>query len=381
MRFVGRSLVAGLAARPALAAVITVNSTADNTTDDDVCTLRKAIEVANGTLVRDECGAGDAGQDEIRFAASTNTDDIDLALGQLVTDDDLRIVGNGPSNTIVDGNNATRVLVVNGGVEAELVGLTIRDGNSAGDGGGIFNEFNTTTLRVTILADSTPENCFVVSGSLASTGFNLSDDDTCAAFFTATGDRNNTDPELGPLANNGGPTRTHALLPGSPAIDAIDGSCPPPSSDQRGVARPQDGDGSSSRRCDIGAFEVEEEEAAEAAAPAVARGPDPRPETVGDEPNKKKPTEEQELQKERTNTGGRDDVATEGNVLAVHCDEEPHWVLIANRDGDVKLLLHHEARAACREIRVGDYLEASGEKEHEQLFEAHDLTIRRGRGR
>lgn len=58
------------------------------------------------------------------------------------------------------------------------------------------------------------------------------------------------DPLLGPLANNGGPTTTHALLAGSPAIDAgTSEGCP--ATDQRGVARPQ---GSA---CDIGSFERE----------------------------------------------------------------------------------------------------------------------------
>jgi hypothetical protein len=56
------------------------------------------------------------------------------------------------------------------------------------------------------------------------------------------------------LANNGGPTRTHALVPGSPAIDTVtDGTCPPPATDQRGVPRFQDGDGGVA--CDSGSFE------------------------------------------------------------------------------------------------------------------------------
>jgi hypothetical protein len=63
-----------------------------------------------------------------------------------------------------------------------------------------------------------------------------------------------SDPLLGPLQNNGGPTKTHALLPGSPAIDAgNDAVCaadPVNGLDQRGVARPQ---GAS---CDIGAYEA-----------------------------------------------------------------------------------------------------------------------------
>ncbi|HEX2244259.1 MAG TPA: choice-of-anchor Q domain-containing protein [Gammaproteobacteria bacterium] len=58
------------------------------------------------------------------------------------------------------------------------------------------------------------------------------------------------------LANNGGPTRTHALPAGNPAIDAVmDGTCPPPSTDQRGIKRPQDGNGDSGVACNIGSFE------------------------------------------------------------------------------------------------------------------------------
>ena len=57
------------------------------------------------------------------------------------------------------------------------------------------------------------------------------------------------DGQIGPLADNGGPTWTHALLPGSPALDAADDAiCP--ATDQRGTARPQ------GPHCDIGAFEL-----------------------------------------------------------------------------------------------------------------------------
>jgi len=59
---------------------------------------------------------------------------------------------------------------------------------------------------------------------------------------------NNTEPKLGPLADNGGPTLTMALLPGSPAIDAGDTSLAP-ATDQRGFPRP------AGLAADIGAFE------------------------------------------------------------------------------------------------------------------------------
>ena len=83
----------------------------------------------------------------------------------------------------------------------------------------------------------------------------VSDPSGCVISGTTAGNQLGTDPRLGPLADNGGPTLTHALLPGSPAIDAVTaGNCP--AADQRGVSRPQDGTGDGVRACDIGAFEV-----------------------------------------------------------------------------------------------------------------------------
>ena len=98
-------------------------------------------------------------------------------------------------------------------------------------------------MQNTIVAYNGPANC---NAALTSNGHNLEDGNTCG--FNATGDQPNTDPLLGPLADNGGDTLTHALLPGSPAIDA--GVCIAEiTTDQRGVARPQ------GTTCDIGAYE------------------------------------------------------------------------------------------------------------------------------
>jgi beta-glucanase (GH16 family) len=83
--------------------------------------------------------------------------------------------------------------------------------------------------------------------SLTSGGHNLVQDGSCSP--VASDQVVGGDVHLGPLANNGGPTLTHALLPGSPAIDLADAATSPPT-DQRGVSRPQ-GSGP-----DTGAYEA-----------------------------------------------------------------------------------------------------------------------------
>lgn len=75
---------------------------------------------------------------------------------------------------------------------------------------------------------------------------------------------NPIDPRLGPLQENGGPTKTHALLFGSPAIDAVSDECgcitigdspEAVDQDQRGELRPMDGNMDREAYCDIGAYE------------------------------------------------------------------------------------------------------------------------------
>jgi hypothetical protein len=79
---------------------------------------------------------------------------------------------------------------------------------------------------------------------------------TATCVITATASLIGVDPLLGTLADHGGNTLTYNLLPGSPAIDAgSPNGCP--DHDQRGIDRPQDGDGSGGAQCDIGAYEAE----------------------------------------------------------------------------------------------------------------------------
>jgi CSLREA domain-containing protein len=101
-------------------------------------------------------------------------------------------------------------------------------------------------------SDEHGANCFAAT-DIQSQGHNIEDQNDCD--FNSSGDRRNQDPRLGPLANNGGPTRTHRLLKNSPAIDSANNSgCP--GVDQRGENRPEDGDKDGNDRCDKGAFEV-----------------------------------------------------------------------------------------------------------------------------
>jgi len=111
------------------------------------------------------------------------------------------------------------------------------------------NYFTNVTVitKNSIVAMNTPSNCDATqTGSL---GVNLDSDGSCPGFAHTTVEAL----RLAPLANNGGPTETHSLLPGSIAIDAaadcttVDGKAI--TTDQRGVIRPQ------GKACDVGAFE------------------------------------------------------------------------------------------------------------------------------
>jgi len=132
--------------------------------------------------------------------------------------------------------------------------------NPSPAGGGIYQaaQYLTETLSLasTIVANSPAGgNCFVdpTGFPLGSNGYNLSSDGTCAPEFTQTGDLNGVNPNLGPLAYNGGPTLTLRPLFPSPVMDAIplgvNGCGTTITTDQRGLPRATDG------RCDIGAVE------------------------------------------------------------------------------------------------------------------------------
>jgi hypothetical protein len=125
---------------------------------------------------------------------------------------------------------------------------TIADNIVTGSVTGAITSYSTMIVKNSIIANNGSINCYKAGGNWTSLGNNIDSGTTCN--FTAIGDKQNTDPVLGSLQNNGGYTPTMALEPDSPAID--NGSATGfPATDQRGVVRPQ---GVAS---DIGAYEFE----------------------------------------------------------------------------------------------------------------------------
>jgi predicted outer membrane repeat protein len=146
------------------------------------------------------------------------------------------------TNSTIAGNSASPVGgSIHGYSGANALTFVTISGNSGSDSldGTAF------TLRGTIVDDNAANNCSAAPTDL---GFNIDSGATCG--FSGTGSLSNTNPLLGALAGNGGPTQTMAPGAGSPAIDAVTAGCPPPATDQRGITRPQ------GARCDIGAVEA-----------------------------------------------------------------------------------------------------------------------------
>ena len=166
------------------------------------------------------------------------------------------------SNSTLSGNSAEfGGGIGNGAAVSDISEVTVSNstlsGNSAtGNGGGIYNAQGGATLELSntiVNAGSSGENIFNDGGTVSSHGYNLTSDDG-GGYLTGPGDQINTDPALGPLQDNGGPTFTHALLLGSPAINAGDPSfTPPPFYDQRGLGFDRVVNG----RIDIGSLEVQ----------------------------------------------------------------------------------------------------------------------------
>jgi hypothetical protein len=170
------------------------------------------------------------------------------------------------TNVTISDNTVTAANGEGGGIltfgPMSLNNVTIA-GNKAGFGGGLeVANASVVSLANSILANNVAAgvplgmDCFLsVGSSINSLDYNLVQQvGGCLIGGTTTNNVTGVDPALGPLADNGGPTKTRAVGVGSVALDAANNAtCV--AADQRGIVRPQDGDGVGGAQCDIGAFE------------------------------------------------------------------------------------------------------------------------------
>ncbi|MGK2948414.1 MAG: choice-of-anchor Q domain-containing protein [Acidimicrobiales bacterium] len=156
--------------------------------------------------------------------------------------DHVTMAGNSASGPQGDALNAGGAIGV--GSEGEVtVTSSIIEGSIEGE----------PVLRPAAVGDPIANCTLAEGGVLTSGGGNVVSDDTCNA-IQAT-DQADTAANVGALGDNGGPTFTMALTASSPAVDAAGTTCSVPD-DQRGVARPQDGNGDGTNGCDSGAYEL-----------------------------------------------------------------------------------------------------------------------------
>ncbi|HEX9961156.1 MAG TPA: FG-GAP-like repeat-containing protein [Pyrinomonadaceae bacterium] len=195
------------------------------------------------------------------------------------------------NNSTVSGNKVTQANGSTGGggisnsqggsltvTNSTVSGNSVNQASGApGMGGGILVSSGTGTLTNVTIAENFAPTCGGVcastlksrnsifannlagefpdyGGTFDSLGYNLVEIMTATITGDQTGNIYGQDPQLAPLANNGGATSTHALNASSPAIDAASPNNFPPL-DQRGFVRPADGNGDGVLRADIGAYE------------------------------------------------------------------------------------------------------------------------------
>ena len=172
----------------------------------------------------------------------------------------LRLTNSTVSGNTVSGNFDEDFMPIGGnggGIynigTVELLNSTVSGNTAENGGGGISSDrIGIVALRNTIVAGNAGFDGPDARGTFTSRGTNLIGDVSGSSGWGPS-DLLNVGPLLGPLQDNGGPTHTHALLPGSLAVDAAsNAACP--SEDQRGVLR-KDGDKDGTVTCDIGAFE------------------------------------------------------------------------------------------------------------------------------
>ena len=237
------------------------------------------LTITSSTLSGNTASQGGAifnDEGTLTITSSTISDNSARAGGGVVSDTDLSGVTTTITNSTISGNSAT----VRGGGFFNFDGLSVIEhstitNNTAptgtGSGAASFGSALTRTEVLSTIISANPGtdvDAGQPNNTFVSKGYNLIGTGNATGAFNQTGDQTGvTDPKLGALSNNGGPTQTHALLSGSPAINAIpqgaNGCGTTFTEDQRGVSRPQ---GSA---CDIGSFELESPTSPDTEAPRV----------------------------------------------------------------------------------------------------------------
>ena len=251
-------------------AITIINSTVSGNTADGGGggVAGNAITIINSTVSGNTANFDGGGVYNAVAATITNS----TVSGNTSTRDGGGIASNGAvtlTNSTVSGNTAIRngggVYINNGGTITNSTianNIADADNDGIGNGGGIFRNAGIVTIANSIIASNfdTPNNTGAgainpdVSGIFTDNGNNLIGDTTGSTNFTVSTllgtAANRLNPQLTPLANNGGLTQTHALLPNSPALNAGNNSFAVVN-DQRGLPRISNG------TVDIGAFEFQ----------------------------------------------------------------------------------------------------------------------------
>jgi LPXTG-site transpeptidase (sortase) family protein len=262
-----------------------------NVIDDPILTLNN-ITLSNGYA---DDGGGISNYGTLTIMDSTlsgnNAVSIDISSaygGAIINSGTLTIQNStftGNSATSLSNSGALGGAIHNGGGAVTIINSTFSDnhaidnGSGGGHGGAVTSSSTLTIKNSTFSGNSTSdsiggidtggtlylENSILANNTANGVGSDCSNFGTLATNINNLIENNNSlnpcgvpsltaDPNLGPLQDNGGPTHTMALLPGSPAIDAgnntVCTTSPVSGLDQRGTTRPQ---GST---CDIGAYEV-----------------------------------------------------------------------------------------------------------------------------
>ena len=171
----------------------------------------ESLEVNNSTVVGNSATYGGGGVFNIAYTGA----EAFLQISNSTISGDSAQTGGGVDNESDDGGAAAHISnsTFSGNLASGSGGSSVS--NFTQDQGGAAVHLNDVILQ----GGATGGNILNQGGSVISDGYNLSND-SCGGFLTGPGDRTNIDPMLGPLQYNGGPTPTHALSPGSPAINA-----------------------------------------------------------------------------------------------------------------------------------------------------------------